>query len=80
MNGWELTGKLLVGAVFLFGAYFIALIAYVEINIPEPTKAEKAFQSYQDAVKLCGKNNLEQNDYKDGSTDFTCKDYEKIKL
>lgn len=50
------------------------LVDYLILN-----KNEQALQSYRGAVEFCGIDNLKINNYSDGTTDFTCKDYSRVK-
>ena len=43
------------------------------------TKLDNAKRSYDYAVKKCGKENIQQHDYTNGSKDFDCKDYSNFK-
>ena len=43
------------------------------------TKLDDAKRSYDYAFKKCGKENIQQHDYTDGSKYFDCKDYSNFK-
>lgn len=47
---------------------------------PGEKKIRDALESHKKAIQLCeGIDNVKQIDYKDGSTEFGCEDYSKIR-
>ncbi|MBX4216217.1 hypothetical protein KW797_04710 [Candidatus Parcubacteria bacterium] len=59
-----------VVAIILIGLFFF---------FSDESKVETALREYREAVTFCGENNVLQHRYSNGSTDFDCESYSKVK-
>lgn len=70
-----------IGVTFKEFLVFVSILAVTIIlvviayNLIRDGKTEREAKLYKEAVKTCGIENIQRNDYTNGNVDFNCIDY-----
>ena len=67
----DIVGTIGVLLVIVFGISFIT-------GVFSGSKAEQELADYRDAETVCGHDNVWEHSYTNGTTDFSCRDYDRV--